>query len=462
MDPRQKVPAIDRLLAAEALAPALKRWQRGLVVSLLREQVRACRERIATGRSDSASSDAIVAGVLERLAELEVDRPRAVVNATGVVLHTNLGRAPLSASAVRAVARVAAHYCDLEYDLEKGRRGRRGSHPARWLERLFPGFDALVVNNNAAAVLLALNTLALGREVPISRGELIEIGGSFRIPEILERSGATLVEVGTTNRTHPEDYRRVLGPQTAMILKVWPSNYEVVGFTREVHVPELVALAGEAGVPVVADQGCGRLLERCAAPAGDPSVERLLEQGVDLVCFSGDKMLGGPQAGILVGRREIVAACARNPLARALRPDKMTLAALTATLREWMSGLPETAIPTARMLSVDAGALRRRADALARRLRRRLPAAEIQVVRGTSCVGGGSAPGAGLPTWLVGVGVGGVSETRLLAGLRRHDPPVVARIEDGRVVIDPRTLLDGEAGIVVDALVAATKSGGCA
>ena len=462
MDPRQNVPAIDRLLEAPELAPALARWQRGLVVALLREQVRQCREEIAQGQSRAASPEAIVRGALARLEELEAERPRRVINATGVVLHTNLGRAPLAAAAVEAVAAVAGGYCDLEYDLEQGRRGSRGSHPARWLDVLFPGFGALVVNNNAAAVLLALNTLALGREVPISRGELIEIGGSFRIPEILERSGARLVEVGTTNRTHLEDYRRVLGEQTAMILKVWPSNYRVVGFTREVETADLVDLARKADVPLVVDQGCGRLLDRSPSPADEPSVERLLGQGVDLVCFSGDKMLGGPQAGILVGRPEVVAACARNPLARALRPDKMTLAALTATLGQWMSARPEATIPVAGMLAAEPAALRRRARALARRLGRRVPEAEVQVIEGVSRVGGGAAPGESLSSWVVAVRIEGLGEDRLLRLLRRHDPPVVARIADGRVVFDPRTLLDAEAGLVAEALAAATRRGGCA
>jgi L-seryl-tRNA(Ser) seleniumtransferase len=452
MDARQQLPSVDRLLAHESLEEALGRWKRSLVLAVVREELDAARRD--AGRGVPPPGEAVLAQrCAERLARLAGDRPRRTINATGVVLHTNLGRAPIGAEAIEAMVTAARGYSDLEFDLSSGKRGHRMAHVDDWLRRLFPGREAIVVNNNAAAVMLALNTLALGREVVISRGELIEIGGSFRVPEILARSGARLVEVGTTNRTHLRDYQAVIGADTGMLLKVWPSNYRIVGFTREVTLRELAKLAADTGVPLVADQGCGRLFRDGPGPRSEPSVEELLEDGADLVCFSGDKMLGGPQAGLMVGDPETVRKCWANPMARALRPDKMTLAGLSATCRAWMENGGEQRIPAARMLERPAESLKKAARSLARAFRRRLPDLELEVVPGVSRVGGGAAPQEDLPTWVVAVRpTGGPSDEQVLARLRGEDPPVIARRADGRVLFDPRTLLDGELREVADAL----------
>jgi L-seryl-tRNA(Ser) seleniumtransferase len=451
MDARAQLPSVDRLLAHESLRGALHRWQRSTVLAVVREEVEVARRDAGRGLP-APGTDTLAARCAERLGALDRSRPRRTINATGVVLHTNLGRAPLGEEAVEAIARVARGYSDLEFDLQGGRRGHRMSHVDDLLRRLFPGREAIVVNNNAAAVMLALNTMALGKEVVISRGELIEIGGSFRVPEILSRSGARLVEVGTTNRTHLRDYQAVIGPETGMIMKVWPSNYRIVGFTREVAVEPLAGLARDAGVPLVTDQGCGKLFRDAPGPRSEPSVEELLDAGADLVCFSGDKMLGGPQSGLMVGDPEIVRACWKNPMARALRPDKMTLAGLSATCRAWMQQGVARRIPAAAMLDAGAEPLKKTARSLARAFRRRLPDLDVEIVQGVSRVGGGSAPEEDLPTWLVALRPAGTSEEELLARLRAGDPPVVARAYDGRVLFDPRTLLTGEIREVADAL----------
>ena len=455
MDPRRLLPSVDRLLAHPALAEPAAAWSRRAVVGVLRGALDAA--RAATGRGGAApSEDELAAACAARLATLARPRPRRVVNATGVVIHTNLGRAPLGPRARAWIDLAATGYSNLEYDVTKGERGHRADHVDELLGLLFPGFAAHVVNNNAAALLLALTALAKERDVLISRGELIEIGGSFRIPEIMECSGALLREVGTTNRTHLADFERALSGDTGLILRVWPSNYRIVGFTHQVPVAELAALGRQAGVPVLADQGCGRLFKDSAGPASELSVEELLEDGADLVCFSGDKMLGGPQAGVLVGRRELVARCAKHPLARALRPDKLTLAALAATALGAMAADPAAELPAARMLSLTESELRDAAEELAAALRAAVPGLAIETVAGVSRVGGGAAPEEDLPTVLVSVRPpAGMSDDALLARLRGHEPPVVARAQDGALLFDPRTLLPGEGAHVAEALASA-------
>lgn len=451
MDVRQKLPSVDRVLARPVLEEALGCWQRVAVLTVVRAEIERARRAVAKG--DPAPDEETVARRAARALEaIGVSRPRRTINATGVVVHTNLGRAPLGAEAVEAMVRVAQGYSDLEFDLGTGRRGHRMDHVDELLGVLFPGRQAIVVNNNAAAVMLVLNTLALGQDVLISRGELIEIGGSFRVPEILERSGARLAEVGTTNRTHLRDYEAAIAPACGMILKVWPSNYRVVGFTREVGLRDLARLAREAGVPVVTDQGCGRLFRDGPGPRSEPSVEELLDDGANLVCFSGDKMLGGPQAGVIVGDPELVQACWKNPMARALRPDKLTLAALAATCRAWMQRDGVERIPVARMLDMTEAALRRAAQGLARSIRRRVGGSQADVLPASSRVGGGAAPEEDLPTFVVSVRLEGLTDAELMTRLREGEPPIIARAADGAVVFDPRTLLDGEAREVVRAL----------
>ncbi len=468
MDPRSRLPAVDRLLADAALEEAFRGLSRRTRVAVVRQVLAAARDRARRGGTAPGEGE-IVRAVREACARLRRSRPRRVINATGVVLHTNLGRAPLGPDVLADLVQAARGYCDLEYDLGAGARGYRHDHVDDLLGLLFPGSAALVVNNNAAAVLLVLNTFARGKETVVSRGELIEIGGSFRIPEILERSGSVLREVGTTNRTHLRDYEAAIGPGTGLLLKVWPSNYRVVGFTRTVDLRELARLARARGVPLVADQGCGRLFRDSPGPASEPSVEQLLAEGADLVCFSGDKMLGGPQAGVLVGRPELVAACGKNPLARALRPGKLTLAALAAACRAHLSDDPGARLPAARMLSLGEEELARAARALAGRVRRALARAgaagvAVRVIPGASRVGGGAAPEEDLPTRLVAVRPPDPpGEEGLLAALRGAEPPVVARARDGEVLLDPRTLLPGEAAEVAQALascLAPARAGG--
>jgi L-seryl-tRNA(Ser) seleniumtransferase len=371
-------------------------------------------------------------------------RPGRVINATGVVLHTNLGRAVLGAEAAAAVSAAAAGYGDLELDLDSGGRGNRLAPLREKLVILSGAEAALAVNNNAAAVLLALDTLARGREVLVSRGELVEIGGSFRVPEILERAGVRLVEVGTTNRTHPRDYEQAIGPDTALLLKVHRSNFEQRGFVAEVGLEELAEITRRHGIPLVEDLGSGTLTP---VPGVELPAETLaparLRQGADLVCFSGDKLLGGPQAGIVLGRSEIVEAMARNPLARALRLDKLGLAALDAVLRVLLEGRPER-IPTLRALGADASELRARAEKLALRLGQRLGAAAgVTAEQERSAVGGGSLPGFELPTWVVALRAARGPDA-LAARLREAPVPVLGRIRDDALLLDVRTLLDGD------------------
>ncbi len=456
-DRRRALPSVDRLLQHPVLAPSAARWARRALLAVLRDELERARAAVARGETPPAA-DELAAACAARLDALGAPRPRAVINATGVVVHTNLGRAPLARAALAEAVEAAAQYCDLEYDLARGARGSRQAHVAGALGLLFPGHATLVVNNNAAAVLLVLNTLALGREVIVSRGELVEIGGSFRVPEILERSGARLREVGTTNRTHPRDVETALDERTALILKVWPSNYRVIGFTAEVDVAQLAALGAARGVPVVVDQGCGRLFRDSAGPASEPSVEELLEAGAGLVCFSGDKMLGGPQAGVIVGRPELVRACAQNPLARALRPDKLTLALLAHACRAALAADPAERTPVAAMLGMTGEALREAAEALARRIALVAPGLATRVVAGASRVGGGAAPEEDLPTFLVAVTPPpGQSDDDLLRRLRHGAPPVIARAQGGAVLLDPRTLLPGQDEAVAAALAAASR-----
>jgi L-seryl-tRNA(Ser) seleniumtransferase len=370
------------------------------------------------------------------------------------VLHTNLGRAPLAPAAIAAITRVAVGYSALEYDLGRGARGSRHAHCRDLLVELTGGADAFVVNNAAGAVLLALSALGRGGGAIISRGELVEIGGSFRIPDILARSGATLVEVGTTNRTHRKDYEAALTADSRLLLKVHRSNFQVSGFTAEVPAAELADLAHSRSIPFVYDIGSGLLLD--LAPwglAGEPTVPAAVASGADVVTFSGDKLLGGPQAGILVGNAAAIAACREDPIARAVRADKLTLAALEATLALYRD--PETArreIPVLRMLTEDLDEVRRGAEALLQKLK----GVEQELVRGESEVGGGSFPGAKIPTWLVALTPTRSTPDACLAHLRSSDPPVIARISGDRVVLDPRTILphqlDAAARAVTSAL----------
>jgi L-seryl-tRNA(Ser) seleniumtransferase len=359
---------------------------------------------------------------------------RPVLNASGVVLHTNLGRAPLSQAALRAISLVSMGYSNLEYDLETGRRGSRAVHAEALLQRITGAEAALVVNNNAAAVLLALITLARRRVVVVARSQLVEIGGGFRVPDIMKQSGARLLEVGTTNRVHVSDLENALEANPALFLRAHRSNFAILGFTSEPTLEEMAGVAHKAGIPLIDDLGSGSLLDTARYGLGhEPTVQESLAAGADLVCFSGDKLLGGPQAGILAGRAEIVAKCKKHPLARALRADKLCLAALSATLLHYLKDEAEQAIPVWRMISATTESLRERAQEWAARL------GQGEVIAGESTVGGGSLPGETLPTYLLALSV--KNPNRLLSRLRQSVPPVIARLADERLVCDARTIL---------------------
>ena len=443
-DPRRNLPSVDRLLAEPALAELLRTHPRQVVVAAIRESLEAARSGRAGVPADWAGD------IAERLARRVTRSLRPVLNATGVVLHTNLGRAPLAAAAADAMAAVARDYSTLEYDLDSGTRGQRADHCRGLLSELTGAEDALVVNNAAAALVLALSTVAAGRPVLISRGELIEIGGSFRIPEILATSGARLQEVGTTNRTHLDDYRRAL-EGAAAILTVHRSNFEQRGFVATPPPAALAELAHGAGLPYLYDVGSGLLVD--LAPWGltdEPRVPEAVAAGADLVLFSGDKLLGGPQAGCLVGRAELVERCRRAPFARAVRPDRFTLAALEATLSLYRDpARAREEIPVLRMLTRSAAQLEAEAERLSLSLRPALPPSyPPALIKGASAVGGGAFPGAVLPTTLVAIDPGPLGADGLALRLRLGDPPVITRVADGRILFDPRTLPEASYDLV--------------
>ncbi len=447
---RRQLPAIDRLLQEPTVRAWLERHGRPTVVAALRQAVDEARE--ATVRMGAAPS---LAAILERAAVhlTAATRPslRPVINATGVIIHTNLGRAPLSAAAIAAMERVSRGYSTLEFDLATGERGSRHSHLERLLQAVTGAEAGIAVNNNAAAVLLALTALAPGREVIIARGQLVEIGGGFRIPDVLRQSGARLVEVGTTNRTYLSDYEAALTPETALILRVHASNFRIVGFTHSPSLADLAALAHRHGLPLLDDLGSGALLDTAAyGLAHEPMVQESLQAGADLVCFSGDKLLGGPQAGIIVGRRDLIERLKRHPLARAVRIDKVSLAGLEATLRHYQAGEAVQAIPVWRMIATPAEALRRRVEAWAAHLAAHGLRATVVPTQAT--VGGGSLPGETLPSWALALTPTDGAAQALAARLRQADPPVVGRIERDRLLLDARTVLPEEETLLLAAV----------
>ncbi|OGL18108.1 MAG: L-seryl-tRNA(Sec) selenium transferase [Candidatus Rokubacteria bacterium RIFCSPLOWO2_12_FULL_71_22] len=453
------LPSVDQVLRRLADRVELAQVSRARLAALVRETLAAERQRVVAEQGVPADAEALAARVVARVERVGLFSLRPLINATGVVLHTNLGRALLSRQARERLAAVASAYSNLELDLATKERGSRYSHVEALLRRLTGAADALVVNNNAAAVLLALETLAHGREVVVSRGELIEIGGEFRIPDIMLRSGAVLREVGTTNRTHLRDYAQAIGPDTGLLLKVHTSNYRVVGFTAAVASRELAELGRERGIPVMEDLGSGSLVD--LRPYGfphEPTVQETVAAGVDLVSFSGDKLLGGPQAGIVVGRSEVVARLKKNPWNRALRIDKFTIAALEATLCAYEAGTALRTVPTLAMLTEPLAAVRRRARGGLRRLpaavRERLAA---RIAEDRAQVGGGALPTVELPTAGVVAGASPEAARRLDALLRAGDPPVVARLVDDRIFLDCRTVLASQVADLARRLAAAAS-----
>lgn len=436
----RQIPKVDDVLKQTEVARLLARFPRSRVVEAVRTVLERLRQSIQDGRTERIQLSAIVSAVAAAVARSQQRHLRRVINGTGIIVHTNLGRSSLSGRAIEAVVEAAGAYSNLEYDLEQGRRGSRYSHVEGRLSALLGCESALVVNNNAAAVLLMLSALGQGKEAIVSRGELVEIGGSFRIPDIMQQGGCRLREVGTTNRTHLRDYERAISDETALILKVHTSNYRVMGFTHAVPLPDLAALCQQRGLPLIEDMGSGLLID--LSPYGlpdEPTVQASLRAGADLVSFSGDKLLGGPQAGLIAGKKAYIDRLKQHPLTRAVRIDKMTLAALEATLMLYDDA--DTAmqqIPTLRLLALSPAELRAKADRLLAQLHERaIPAALVQAA---SQVGGGALPTQELPTWCVALEPDGLSAHAIEMRLRQGSPPIIGRIVKDQFLLDVRTL----------------------
>jgi L-seryl-tRNA(Ser) seleniumtransferase len=440
------IPSIEVVRQRPAAQSLALQFGDAAVLGALRASTSALREQLAGGVTPVTSTGDDAVHWIERDAAARLHRTtapslRSVINATGVIVHTNLGRAPLSPAALARLVEIGAGYTNLEYDVAAGRRGSRDTHAESLLCRLTGAESAVVVNNCAAATMLALSALARGREVVISRAELVEIGGGFRVPDIMAQSGARLREVGTTNRTRIGDYALAIGDRTGALLRVHPSNFRIEGFTERATLADLVALARRFSLPLIEDLGSGHCASASANLAvleAEPSVQQSVAAGVDVVCFSGDKLLGGPQAGVIVGRAQWVSALRKHPPMRALRVDKLTYAALEATLAEHLADRAQDTVPVLRMAGLAPEAIGARADALAAALR--AAGLTVSVIDGYSTIGGGSAPGSALPTRLVAVTHPTLSPDAFETALRALDPPVIARIEDDSVRLDLRTV----------------------
>jgi L-seryl-tRNA(Ser) seleniumtransferase len=462
----RKLPSIDDLLQSRDLAAIVSSEGKAAVTDAARRVLVLLRAEIASARLDASGVDLALSGIfsaIERQLRQSLSFSlRPVINATGVILHTNLGRAPLAVSALEHVRDASSGYSNLEFDMETGERGQRDVHVDRLFRKLLnqghagegsratSDISTIVVNNNAAAVLLALDTLAEGGEVIVSRGELVEIGGSFRIPDVMAKSNATLREVGTTNRTRLADYERAINEKTRLLLRVHRSNFEITGFTEQPGIHKLSSLARERHIPLMEDLGSGALFDlNSVGVSGEPSVLDSLQAGVDVVSYSGDKLLGGPQAGILSGRGDLIARLRANSLFRALRVDKLTYAALETTLLAYVKR-DYDAIPALRMMHLSKDEIGKRAEAVAAKTRSSKMA--VEVVDGESVIGGGAAPSAVLPTRLLAVSCAGLSADELSARLRFSDLPIIARVEEGRVLLDLRTVFPDQDQRVIAAL----------
>jgi L-seryl-tRNA(Ser) seleniumtransferase len=459
----RQIPSVDELLAQPRLASLAKRVDRSLLLEVTRSTLAALRAKIAGDTQtlvltlDTASLEEHITSAVEQILSRSL---QPVINATGVILHTNLGRAPLTEAAIEEFRRTATQYSNLEYDLEAGARGKRDVHTAKLLERLTGAESAIVVNNCAAAVLLVLAALAKNGEVIVSRGELIEIGDGFRIPEIMAESGATLREVGTTNRTRIADYERAINEHTRLLLRVHPSNFQITGFAEKPSLEELAALSQRASLPLVEDLGSGCLVDLSAAGIAEPLVRHSIDAGVSVVLFSGDKLLGGPQAGIIAGKNEIVARIRRHPLFRALRVDKLTTAALAATLGAYLRAALDE-IPALRMIRLTPQELKRRAENFLRELTPELPLdeVELEITDGASLPGGGSTPTQSLPTKIIRIASARHSAAQLEQRLRCSPTliSVIARVEDDRLALDLRTVFPEQESQLAQALAAALR-----
>lgn len=456
----RQLPSVDEVLRLPAVVELVHQDGTAAVTDAARTVVARMREEIAAGRLDERALKLAVGSieeaVVKQLRQVLEHSLRPVINATGVVLHTNLGRSPLAASVIDHIREAATCYSNLEFDLETGDRGKRDVHVQRLFAKLLSsdaGYDVetIVVNNCAAAVMVALNSLAEGGEVIVSRGELVEIGGSFRVPEVMAKSQAILREVGTTNRTRIADYERAITDKTRLLLRVHRSNFEIVGFTEQPPLAELAALGKKHKIPVMEDQGNGSLFDlRAVGVTNESGVGESLRAGVDVVTYSGDKLLGGPQAGMLSGRPELVRKIRSNPMFRALRVDKLTYAALEATLLLYLRGEHDS-IPVLRMMRLSVEDIGKRAQTFLAHMRK-LPTLEACILPGESIIGGGTTPGATLPTFLIALSCAGHRVEDCQAALRRNDPPVVARVEDGRVLLDLRTVLPEQESALLAAI----------
>jgi L-seryl-tRNA(Ser) seleniumtransferase len=453
----RKLPSVDQLLAHDLIKPLSASFPHAFVVNLVRSQLEETRRAIAAGK-ECPPIDEVALGVVERARTTTSTSLRPVINATGVVLHTNLGRAPLSTEAIEAMRAVAHGYSNLEFDLGSGARGSRQVHLERLLCEVTGAEAGMAVNNNAAAVLLGLSAWAKRKEIIVSRGQAVEIGDSFRIPDVMRQSGAKLVEVGTTNCTYARDYEQAVTPSTVALLRVHSSNFKVIGFTAEVPIEELVTVGDKHNLPVFDDQGSGCFLDTTVyGLAEEPMVQKSITAGAALVFFSGDKLVGGPQAGIIAGKRAYVDKLRRHPLARAVRIDKIRLAGLIATLLHYIKGEATQKIPVWRMIAAPAGEIGRRADVWAE-----ASGGQGRVIDGESMVGGGSLPGGTLPTRLVAIGPGGKKASpqvlKLAQTLRARAVPVIGRIQDNVLLLDPRSVLPEEDALVIEALKDACNS----
>lgn len=443
MSTLRNLPSVERLLQTRTAAEMIAAYGRPMTLSGLRFTLDSIRDRFKSGQVTTVPSiDLILTQAESHLTKWIKPTLVPVINATGVILHTNLGRAPLSDATIRAMDAVSRGYSNLEYDIEKGQRGSRLTHAQSVLQNLTGAEATIIVNNNASAVMLVLAALAIRKRVIISRTQLVEIGGGFRVPDVMKQSGAKLIEVGTTNRVHVDDYEEALREPAALVLRAHHSNFKIIGFTEEPDLEDVVNVAHMAGVPVVDDLGSGSLLDTDKyGLVHEPTVQESLEAGVDIVCFSGDKLLGGPQAGIIVGRADLIAKIRKHPLARAVRADKTCLAGLTATLLHYLKDEADREIPIWRMISLTPKQVKGRVESWKLELR------QGQVVEGESTVGGGSLPGESMPTYLLSLTV--KSPDKFLKKLREQHPPIIARTENDRVLLDPRTVLPEQEGALL-------------
>lgn len=451
------LPSVHAILEHPKIAILTLSYPRKVVTELIRETIDRKRKMILEGVLEkSVLEEEIIEEIKETIQKSFHPSLKPVINATGVIVHTNLGRSLLAEEAIEAMVQVARSYSNLEYDIEEGKRGSRYTHAEKFLKEITGAEGSLVVNNNAAAVLLVLNTIAKGKEVVISRGELVEIGGSFRIPEVMAMSGAILREVGCTNKTHIKDYEQAIGDSTAAIMKVHKSNYRIIGFTHEVSQKELAELAHRYNLPAIEDMGSGCFIDLSRFGLhGEPTVKNELKQGMDIVTFSGDKLLGGPQAGIIVGRKDIIDRLKKNPLTRALRVDKLTIAALEATLKLYYDeDRALELIPTLRMITTTPDELERRAVELADKIKTMLrdKPLEITVIQSMSRAGGGSLPEVDIPSWAVSIRHQNTVPQMMEEFLRQFNPPIITRIEEDRLIIDVRTLQRGDGEVILNAL----------